>query len=50
MNAGAVRVAIHRLRDRLRKAVVDEVRVTVQDEASIDDAIRYLMEVVSSTQ
>jgi RNA polymerase sigma-70 factor (ECF subfamily) len=45
---GAVKVAVHRLRERWRSAVRAEVRETVADEADVDDEIRCLMDVVAS--
>jgi len=45
---GAVKVAVHRLRERWRDVLRDEVRATVADEADVDDEIRCLMDVVAS--
>lgn len=44
---GAVKVAVHRLRERWRAALRDEVRATVADESDVDDEIRCLMDVVA---
>ena len=42
----AVKVAVHRLRERWRAAVRAEVRETVADEKDVDDEIRHLLDVV----
>jgi RNA polymerase sigma-70 factor (ECF subfamily) len=42
MSEPAVRVAVHRLRERYRDAIRDEIRATVEEEAEIDDEIREL--------
>jgi hypothetical protein len=39
---GAVRVALHRLRTRLRELVRDEVAQTLADPADLDDELRAL--------
>ena len=46
MNEGAVKTAIHRLRQRLGKALRDEVAQTIADSGQVDDEIRYLLRVV----
>lgn len=43
MTAGAVKVAVHRLRRRYREALRRHVASTVQSAADIDDEIRYLL-------
>ncbi len=42
MSEGAVKVAVHRLRQRYRKVLRDEIAQTVADPAEIDDEIRQL--------
>lgn len=42
MTEGAVRVAIHRLRRRLRTALLAEIAATVVDERDIDEELRHL--------
>ena len=42
MEAGAVRVAIHRLRKRYRQLLRDEIAHTLTDQAMVDDEIRAL--------
>jgi len=44
MNEGAVKVAIHRLRRRLRDAIKNEISHTVKDRADIDGEMRELLE------
>lgn len=39
---GAVKVALHRLRGRLRERIRDEVLQTVADPAAVDDELRHL--------
>lgn len=46
MSAGAVKVAVHRLRQRYRKLIRDAVAETVSNEADLDDEMRYLIEVL----
>jgi DNA-directed RNA polymerase specialized sigma24 family protein len=43
MSAGAVKVAIHRLRRRYRQLLKEEIAHTVAKPEEIDDEIRYLM-------
>jgi len=47
MTEGAVKVAVHRLRERFHEALREEVSLTVADPAEIGNEIRYLIEVVS---
>ena len=48
MTPAAVKVAVHRLRHRYRKALRRRVAETVDSEEAIDDEMRYLMKTVSS--
>jgi RNA polymerase sigma factor (sigma-70 family) len=43
MSAGAVKVAVHRLRRRYRQLLREEIAHTVADPSEIDDEIRYLL-------
>lgn len=45
MSEGAVKVAVHRLRKRFRELLRQEVAQTLDDEADIDDELRYLCSV-----
>ncbi len=47
MTSGAVKVAVHRLRERFRKAVRDEIAQTVEGEEEIAGELRYLVEVLA---
>lgn len=49
LSEGAVKVAIHRLRKRFRELVKAEIAQTVGDAASIQDELRYLLEVLSNS-
>jgi hypothetical protein len=44
MNEGAVKVAIHRLRRRLREVIQNEIGQTVSDPAQVDEELHYLLE------
>ena len=46
MNEGAVKVAVHRLRQRFREAVRAEVEQTVATPAEVDEELRCLMAAV----
>jgi len=46
MSAGAVKVAVHRLRQRYRNLLRAVVAETVSNEADLDDEMRYLVEVL----
>lgn len=46
MSEGAVKVAVHRLRQRYRKLLRDAIAETVCNEADLDDEMRYLVEVL----
>lgn len=47
IRTGAVKVAIHRLRERFREAVRTEVAQTVEGEEAVAEELRYLIEVLS---
>jgi RNA polymerase sigma-70 factor (ECF subfamily) len=47
LSEGAVKVAIHRLRQRFREAVKTEIAQTVPAESDIDDELRHLIAVLS---
>ena len=46
MSAGAVKVAVHRLRQRYRKLLRAAIAETVSNEADLDDEMRYLVAVL----
>jgi len=46
MSAGAVKVAVHRLRQRYRMLLRAAIAETVSNEADLDDEMRYLVEVL----
>jgi RNA polymerase sigma factor (sigma-70 family) len=46
MSAGAVKVAIHRLRQRYRMLLRDAVAQTIDNEADLDDEMRHLVAVL----
>jgi RNA polymerase sigma factor (sigma-70 family) len=46
MSAGAVKVAVHRLRQRYRNLLRDAIAETVSNEADLNDEMRYLIEVL----
>ena len=48
IEVGAVRVAVHRLRQRFRQKLRQEIAETVQDPQEVDDEIRSLLEIMSS--
>jgi RNA polymerase sigma-70 factor (ECF subfamily) len=48
MSETAVKVAVHRLRQRFHAALRHEISMTVTDESAIGDEIRYLLAVLSS--
>jgi len=48
MGEGAVKVAIHRLRQRFRAAVKAEIAQTVPAESDIDDELRHLIAVLAA--
>ena len=45
MNEGAVKVAVHRLRKRFRELLRQEIAQTLDDEADVEDELRYLCSV-----
>jgi len=47
MSAGAVRTALHRLRQRFGRLLRDEVAQTVASEEEVDEEIRHLFSAVS---
>ena len=46
MSAGAVKVAVHRLRKRYRTLLRAAIAETVSNEADLDDEMRYLVAVL----
>jgi RNA polymerase sigma factor (sigma-70 family) len=46
MSEGAVKVAVHRLRQRYRNLLRSAIAETVSDEADLEDEMRYLIEVL----
>ena len=48
MSESAVKVMIHRLRQRFHQAIRDEISMTVTDEAAIGDEVRYLISVLGA--
>ena len=46
MSEGAVKVAVHRLRQRYRKLLRETIAETVGNEADLDDEMRYLVSVL----
>lgn len=48
ITTNAVKVAVHRLRDRYRRALRAEIEQTVEDEATIEDEIGALFEALAS--
>ena len=48
MSEAAVKVVIHRLRQRFHQAIRDEISMTVTDEATIGEEIRYLIAVLGA--
>jgi len=47
LSAGAVRVAVHRLRRRYRESLRQEIASTVATPEDVDDELRHLIEIVS---
>ena len=45
MSEGAVKVAVHRLRKRFRELLRQEIAQTLDDEADVEDELRYLCSV-----
>ena len=46
MSEGAVKVAVHRLRQRYREVLRAAIAETVDNEADLDDEMRYLIAVL----
>jgi RNA polymerase sigma-70 factor (ECF subfamily) len=46
MSEGAIKVAVHRLRQRYRKLLRSAIAETVSNEADLDDEMRYLVGVL----
>jgi RNA polymerase sigma-70 factor (ECF subfamily) len=47
MSAGAVKVAVHRLRRQFRDAVRDEIQQTVASPEEVEDEMRHLWSAVA---
>ena len=47
MNEGAVKVAVHRLRQRYRTLLRETIAETVASEAEVEEELRYLLRVVA---
>lgn len=45
---GAIKVALHRLRGRMREMIRDEVLQTVDDPAAVDEELRHLFEALGT--
>jgi RNA polymerase sigma factor (sigma-70 family) len=50
LSEGAVRVAIHRLRQRFRETLRQEVALLVTDPAEVDDELRHLIRVLAAAE
>src|SRR5262249_37672774 len=48
ISAGALRMAVHRMRQKYRELLRDEIRETVTTREEIDDEIRFLVSVLST--
>jgi RNA polymerase sigma-70 factor (ECF subfamily) len=48
VSAGAIDVAVHRLRKRFGELLREEIAQTVSSTAEVDEEIKYLIEVVGS--
>ena len=48
ISAGAVKVAVHRLRQNFRDAIQSEIAQTVNNPEEVADELRYLIEVLAS--
>jgi RNA polymerase sigma-70 factor (ECF subfamily) len=48
MNEGAVKVAVHRLRQRYRECLREQIAQTVSTSAEVDEEIRHLFAVFCS--
>lgn len=49
LNEGAVKVAVHRLRQRYRAILRDSIAETVASDAEVEEELRYLMRVLAGT-
>ena len=49
MNPGAVRTALHRMRQRFGRLLREEVLHTVGSEAEVEEEIRHLLTVLSQS-
>lgn len=47
MTTGAIKVAVHRLRQKFREAIQDEIAQTVTEPGEVAEELRYLIEVLS---
>ena len=50
MTEGAIRVAVHRLREHYRQRLRAEVAHTVSNPNEVDDELRYLIRVISGAR
>ncbi len=48
MNEGAVKVAVHRLRQRFRELLREEVAQTVENQAQVEEELRHLLGAISA--
>ena len=48
LSANAFKVAVHRLREKFRAAVRDEIRATIAEEEAVGEEFSYLIEVLSN--
>jgi RNA polymerase sigma-70 factor (ECF subfamily) len=46
LSANALKVAVHRLRERFRQKIRDGIAATVADPAAVADEFRYLVDVL----
>jgi len=47
MSAGAVQVAVYRLRKRYRRAFEDAVAATIEDEGQLEDEMRHVLKILT---
>ncbi len=47
MTESAVKVAVHRMRQRYREILLNEVRQTISDEGDLEDEIQHLLAVLT---
>jgi DNA-directed RNA polymerase specialized sigma24 family protein len=50
LGEGAARVAVHRLRQRFRETLREEVAATVEDPSAVDGELRYLIRVLARSE